>query len=406
MLVVIAKRCPAGDVGDFSLAFAITAPMFLFSMFQLRTLLATDVHNMFTFREYLRLRIYASAVTMITLLFMLAVIDSAWITSATILIVGFSKAFETITDIFHGLYQQQERMDIIGISMVFKGALSLVCLGVTAYLTGSMLWSVSAIAVVSLVMLLFYDWNGRWGLPRWDGQLLNQSTASLDESRTWKLIKQATPLGVVTLATALNSNIPRFAVEYHLGREALGAFAVVAYMYAAGSVVAAALAQGATATLARRAADRDVAGFLRITARLVGIAALAGLLGVIIASRWGVEMLSILYRPEYGAYSDVLFWMTVATAISVMAAVGAAAMQALRLFSQQPVLYGLTLIATSLTSYLYVRNYGLRGAAYAVIVGIAIQLVGSFGICAFKLVDMSKAHKSITHPIRHSLRVH
>jgi O-antigen/teichoic acid export membrane protein len=266
-------------------------------------------------------------------------------------------------------------------------------MGVVAYFTASIIWNVSAIALVSATVLLFYDWNGSWGLPRFREVFTAAPDNATHGIRLWRLANLAMPLGVVTLFTALNSNMPRFAVEQYLGRDSLGVFAVVAYVYAAASVVASALAQGATATLARRAAEGDALGFVRIMGRLGGIAALAGFLGVAIAKAFGAEILTLLYRREYAEHADLLVWMMVAAGLSFVAAVATTGMNALRVFNLQPLLYGITLAATTLTSYVWVPRYGLQGAAFGVIVGVTIQMIGSAVICAYPLIGRPQANE-------------
>src|SRR5579864_9762127 len=61
MLVVLAKLCSPDMVGQFALALAITAPVFVFAGLNLRTVQVTDARRDFQFGDYLGLRLLSIA---------------------------------------------------------------------------------------------------------------------------------------------------------------------------------------------------------------------------------------------------------------------------------------------------------------------------------------------------------
>jgi O-antigen/teichoic acid export membrane protein len=62
MLVIIARLGNEKDVGAYTLALAISAPIVLFLGMNLRVVIATDQKHDFKFRDYLFLRIISSAI--------------------------------------------------------------------------------------------------------------------------------------------------------------------------------------------------------------------------------------------------------------------------------------------------------------------------------------------------------
>src|SRR5437870_362884 len=64
MLIAVARLQPVHVVGRFSLAFAVTAPVFVLSDMQLRRLAASDVSCRYSFMTYVTLRLICCAVAL------------------------------------------------------------------------------------------------------------------------------------------------------------------------------------------------------------------------------------------------------------------------------------------------------------------------------------------------------
>src|SRR5262249_21781801 len=67
VLVVLAKLGSPEMVGQFALALALTAPVFLFANMQLSGVLATDSTMTHEFRDYLALRVISTAVGLLAI---------------------------------------------------------------------------------------------------------------------------------------------------------------------------------------------------------------------------------------------------------------------------------------------------------------------------------------------------
>ena len=109
VLVVLAKMCPAETVGIYVLGITVTSPIFLFAGLQLRRLQATDTREEFQFGHYFGLQIIACAVAM------LACWGASWFSGhrdavlAVILLVGFNKAIETLSNTFFEMRSNRSR---------------------------------------------------------------------------------------------------------------------------------------------------------------------------------------------------------------------------------------------------------------------------------------------------------
>ena len=381
MLVVLAKLGTPAMVGQFALALALTAPVLLFTNLQLRQIQATDARHEYPFGEYLGLRLAMTGLGVLIIL-VLALIggyesEMAWI----ILIVGLAKAFESISDVFYGLLQQRDRMDRMAISMMIKGVLSLMALGLGVYLTHSVLWGVVGLACIWALILVSYD-------LRSGSSVLRMASHPDTPAPTWavpmpiwqpaKLLRLAwlaLPLGVTMMLISLNINIPRYLTEHFLGRADLGIFAAISYTVVAGTTVFSAVGQSVSPHLARYHAGDHKGGFWVLFGKLLAVGLALGFAGVLLALVAGREILTLLYSPEYGARSDIFMCVMLAAALGyVYSALGYAA-TASRKIGHQPLALLVIVLTSLLSGYILIPTYGLLGAATTTVISSAVSVL-------------------------------
>ena len=102
--------------------------------------------------------------------------------------------------------------------------------------------------------------------------------------------------------------------------------------------------------------------------------------GVLVALVAGKQILRLFYRSDYAAYSNVFFYLMIAAGIGCVASIVGYGMTAARLFNPQVALFSIVLVLSALACFLWVPLYGLRGAAFALILAAGIQLLGSVAV--------------------------
>lgn len=372
ILVILAKCGSPELVGEFALALAVTAPVMIAASLSLRNVQATDALGEYDFRDYLSLRVLALALAMLVIAGIAAAGYSAHL-AAVIVLIGFAKGVEFVSDIVFGLLQQREQMDRIAISLIAKGVLSLAAVTAAMLLTRDLLITSAALAAVWTLMLLGYDLRvaaralggARALWPRWNSRVL------------WRLALLALPGGIVMTLIAFSGNVPRYFIEHHLGTRELGIFAALMYPITAGSTVVAALGQSAMPRLAQHYAHGEFTDFRRLLGRLVLIGLGLGVAGLALIRVAGAFLLEHLYQPEYAGYVTEFLWIGLACGIGFVASFLGYGMTAARFFRAQVPVFAATLVAIAAACAFLVPQFGLVGAALATAVGTIVQAIGS-----------------------------
>jgi O-antigen/teichoic acid export membrane protein len=380
MVMALAKLGSPELVGQFALGMAICAPIWLFSNLHLREVQATDARRECRFGEYLALRL-ATAVGAILIISLVAYAAGYRREMAMIVIaIGFMRGLESLEDVFYGLLQQHERMDRICKSLLIKGPLALFALGVGFYVTRSVAWGAGCAAVAIGLVLVLYDLRGPalvlgslggdsfWsGIPKphWDARRLAE------------MAKLALPLGFVTTLTSLTVNIPRYFLEHYSGQRELGIFAAMSYLMLAGTAVVVSLGQAASSRLAQHYSSGNRLAFSDLLTKLIAIAAVLGIGGVVVVVTFGQRLLKILYGLQYAGNNDVFIWLMVAAGIGYVCTFLAYAMTAARCFKPQFPLFFLVALSAFVSCAWLVPRDGMFGAAIALAIAMIIQLLGS-----------------------------
>lgn len=388
MLVVLAKLGNPEMVGTFTLGLAVTAPVMMFSNLQLRDIQTTDAKNHYLFNDYLGLRLITTGLALPIILWITLATGYKGETAIVIILIGFAKGLESISDVFYGLLQKHEKMDRMAISVMMKGPLSLLMLSIGTYISGSIVWGVLGLVIAWACILLIWDIPSyRWLINKFtsEGEIPDSLEGRTAKPR-WqlgtirKLIWLSLPLGLVMMLISLNANIPRYFLEHSLGKKELGVFAALAYLIVAGNMVVSALGSAARPRLAKYYAGGNVSAYQKLLFQLVAIACLLGLSGILVAWVAGGQILTIVYQPEYAKYTELLIWLMVTAGIGYVSSFLGEGMTAARYFRTQIPLFIVVTSTSAIASFWFIPKNGLKGAAIALMIAEIVRTIFTLGV--------------------------
>jgi O-antigen/teichoic acid export membrane protein len=375
LLVLLAKLGSPEMVGQFALGLAISMPVIMLANLNLRSVLTTDVGRRLDFGHYLGFRLITSVLALIIIAAIVLLAGHSREPAQVVLMVAVAQIVEAVSDVYYGLFQLRERMDRIAV-----GPASLVVMGVLVFATGSVFWGAFGLAMARLAVLLLYDIPVSIRGER--GEAVSVEAVSgvrprFDKAAQWSLLRCSFPLGIVALLVSLNTNVPRYFIQGSLGERALGIFSAIAFLLSSGNLIVGALGQAAFVRLATHYARSEMRDFGHLLLRLLGIGAVLGIGGIVVARFFGEVILSTLFKPEYAQEAHLLVWLMVAAAIGYLGQFIGYAMTAARYFRSQIPLFLMVVISAALSSAHFIPLYGLLGAIYALLISMLVQLAGS-----------------------------
>ena len=397
ILVVLTKLGTIEMTGRVVFGFAVCMPVFALGNLGLRSVLVTDAKRQHRFADYLRLRLITTTVALAATCLIARLLlvfgyetETAWI----ITVIGVGKLFESLSDIFHGLLQKQERMDRVAIALMIRGPATLVLFGLGMVLTGSPLWGIVGFPLAMAATFFLWDLPSGWPVSAASSSdVLDTTRRGLD----WKAVLKspvdgrilaslawlALPLGVVMLAMTLMRTVPRYFVEGMLGDAALGIFGSIGYLVMVGAMVVGAMGQSTVPRLSRYYAAGHRAAFCRLLGKLLVLVVCLGAAGVAVMVLVGGPLLRFFYDQRIADDRAVAIYLMVHAAIMFFNAPLGRAVDAMRQFRMHMAVRTTGILLSLLLLPSFIRTGGLQGAAEAMILS-ALVMTALFVLTIFR----------------------
>lgn len=371
MLSVLAKMGNASIVGQFTLGLAISAPVFMFTNLQLRAVQATDVNAECEFADYFTLRLLSTLIGLTVILALLPFSANASTLRTVVFLVSLSKCFECMSDVTAGLLQREEHLKRVSISLMIRGIASVLGFTVAFAHFRSLAAAVLVMSGIWAAVLLLYDLPNVRRFGRYHGPLFRFDVRALG-----RLSMLGLPLGWVATLSSLNTNIPRYFLQHHLGLAEQGIFASLAYLVVAINLVVNALCQSVTTPLARLFAEAKLRQFRLLLIKLSVFGVLTGVVGVSVTFLVGRPLLALVYRPEYARHLDLLALLVAVAGLSTIGSFLVGGLTAAREFRAQFPVYAIAVLVAIAGSAILVPKYGLMGAGSALFLSMMTIVLG------------------------------
>ena len=407
LFIVIAQiTCSPEMAGQYTIGLAVTAPIMIFFGSNLRAVIVSDVRRECQIGGYMMFRVMSLVAAMSVIVTIVLCSDYAWETMLIILVVGVAKSIEGISAILFGYFHQNERMDQIAISRVAKGILSILYFAAGLWITGSILGGVCGLALAWLTTLLFFD------IPRAKAlathRVLNRNVPMERLWPVWntkqlkKLFLLSLPISITVMLICLNTNVPRYFVDFFKGQTVLGIFGPLSYFMVLGNEVVLALGQSATPRMARFYVHGERKEIVQLLLREKAVGVVFGLMGVAVAALVGRWALAVAFGPEYAQYSHVFLLLMITSGITLVFGFSSMFLTAARAFWIQIPVRLCSLTAMTVSCWIFIPMYGIMGAAVAMLISATVHGVlaaSAVTILLLRMKDTAEKEATLPHTL-------
>lgn len=380
VLIAITRIGTIQDVGLFALALAVTAPVLMLANLQLRSLLASDAQEDFTFPSYLSLRIATTLLAILGLVLFASFCHPDTKEFHVIMAMTGAKSVEALGDLAYGLFQRHERLGQIARSSVLKGCGGLVALTITLIFTSDIATAIWSMAAAWGAVLVLVDLPG---LKRVVGGQSIGLDGSLIEMR--RLLRRALPMGFVAGMLSFASIIPGYLLELWHGSEALGRFSPMIYLLAVGNLVVMSAGGAALPRLANYHSSGNRHGFLWLSLKLTGVALVVSLTAILVVLCAGTQLLSLVYGFSYASEAPTLSGLTLAASLGWLASACGYCLTSARVLLLQLPLCGAAAFTGLITGWWLIPSHGMVGAVW-VSVMIGAVLAAGYAVSCMLLI--------------------
>lgn len=368
LLIIITKIGSPYYAGIYSLGLAFSAPLIMFINLNFRALQSTDLSLIYGFRSFKSARLIG--IISFSILFLLIVFFSDYEFEIVIvlILIALNKIVESYSDLYYGLFQFNERLDLVSISTIIRGVIGTAFFGIGYYFFGKIEIALIFMLFIWILNLVVFDLKN-------SKQFLSTNPEPNVAGRVKNLIKIGLPLGIVSFIASLSVNIPRLAIESYMTIEDLGYFASVFYMVLIIGKFMTSLANAILPRMARLYQNGNKIAFIKILVSISVFLIVFSIIIIIISTFWGSEILQIAYGSEYAPYESLLVFIMIYGLFEYLGFVFEVALNAMKYYKFRLMV---EITATSImiiTSIYFIPEMGLMGAAVSLIIFSVFKLL-------------------------------
>jgi hypothetical protein len=379
--LIVTRLTSPIEADSFSLAYGIAAILVVVGMFQVRSYQATDVSFRHSFTSYFLARCISLTLMVLVFFPYLSISKIDLNEREKVAIIALYVLFrmcEAISDLFQGLFQQHERLDIAGKSMTIRYTFSTIFLFILLYTIKSLVSSLTLLVVLNFLFVMGYDFVKARSFERIDFSSIEFKSLLVDAC---SILKNCIPLFISGFLLAYIFNEPRIAIdmEIRLGHLIEGTqrdynilFMPVFFMSLFILIL-----RPLTTQLAIFWKDKEYKRFDGIIVKLLVIILGLGFVLTLVAYFIGTPILSVVFGLDLNRYKETLAILVFSGILYSIGIVFGDVMTVLRRQSYLLPVYLLMFVASKLTNLQFVQRSGLFGASLSFLLVMVVYFIGT-----------------------------
>lgn len=366
-MIIVTRINGLKDSGIFTLAFSLACLFCFIGNYEGRVFQVTDVKQDFSNKEYIVHRISSCILMMVTvLIYCLIMKYDAYKMSVTFALC-FMKCCEVFSDVFYGVLQKNDNLELVGKSLFFKSIASILVFVVFDMVTKNLLLSCVGLDLIWLVVLFLYD------IPKTKNLIQKEEKISL--TNIIKLYKDGFfSFSILFLAVYL-VNAQKYALDGIVAESLQAIFGIVLMPATIISLACQYLLQPILNTIANLYALGQKKEFNILIFKLSLLVLAFGFACVIGAYLLGIPVLNILYGVDISDYKLCLILIIVGAIFYSLSTLVSAALTTIRHTFVQFIVYSLTSLFALFVSKLFIIKFSLIGASFAYLLCMFIQFL-------------------------------
>ena len=363
ILAVANRTNGAEDAGIYSIAIAVANLMLFLGQYGLRRYQSSDIRQDFTFGEYHALRLVTcGAMVVICLLYCIygaLYRDYSREKFLIIYIVCLIKTVQAYADLLHGHLQQRGRLDVATKASTFRYVIELLIYIIVLVVAHNLLLAVTVCLIVTTIVMFLTSYNAT-------SHYTDSMKPSISREKFCLLMIEGFPLFVSMFLNMYIGNAPKYAIDAYLTDDIQAIYNMIFMPTYVVQMVTQFIFNPVLTVYAELWLSHSIDKFnrfMKMIRKMLLIVFGLAVLAVAVAATIGIPVLSIVFGADLSAYRKELCVIMVAGGMLAYSIYFSTLIAVIR--AQRPLIicYGLVALAAKLMSGMFVKNYGVMGAA-------------------------------------------
>lgn len=378
MLMILTRTLGLLEAGIFTIAYANANLFLTIGKYGMRYFQVSDVKNQFRFAEYRMSRIITSvAMILVSVVYVIYAASANGYTKEKIMVILWMclfKLIDVVEDVFHGLFQQENRLDVASRLMTVRLAITTLVFGLGLILLKNLLTSLVLSTIITAVIFVIFT-------SLTFSHFKVEKTA-VDWCNVFLLLKLCFPLFAGSFLSFYIGNAPKYAIDSMLTDELQACYGFIAMPVFVIGLLNNFIFNPMLYKMSVLWSERKIREFVKRTLIQTGI--IGGITAVCIVGAYllGIPVLSWLYNTNLSGYKAELLILLIGGGFLGLSGLLNAVITIIRY--QKSLMWGYAVVA--LLAYVFsditVEKYKMMGASllYMVLMGILCLVFGGLFI--------------------------
>jgi O-antigen/teichoic acid export membrane protein len=159
LLMIVSRFLTASDSDIYAYSYSVGNLLVVIGLFQVRNYQATDIGEKYSFSVYFLTRLLTAFFMIVTTVIFVSIMNFDAYKSQIIYFVCLYRLSDAVSDLFQGLFQQREHLDISGKSLTYRNILIFMVFTLIILGTNNLLLALKTVCLISYVFILIYDFR-------------------------------------------------------------------------------------------------------------------------------------------------------------------------------------------------------------------------------------------------------
>lgn len=381
LLMIVSRFLSTSDSDVYAYAYSVGNLLVVIGLFQVRNFQATDIGEKYSFSNYFLARFLTSVLMTIATIFFLLFMNFDKNKSQVIFFVTIYRLSDAISDLFQGLFQQRERLDIAGKSLTYRNLLIFFIFTLSVHLTGNLLCSLKLVCIISYAFIFFFDMRISHSFEKIIVTEIFQKNEFL---KVIQLLKESFPLFLNGFLIIYIYNQPKYSLDFlgSVGKIQVGAQTIFNILFMPAFVMNLMMLffRPLITEMAVYISHDQLSHFKNLQKRLFLCLGILSLLVILGSSLFGISILEILYGEDLQNYWLTLLIIMIGGAVGSFATAIDNILTAMRQQKYLLIPYGGAFIVSQIITNTLVENLEILGASLSFLITMNVWLLISIFI--------------------------
>lgn len=365
-MIVVTRINGTDTAGAFTLSFSNACLLYAISLYSGRTYQVTENEKDINDNDFLYHRFICSIITIVMTLVISLIYQYSGLKLILLLILSGSKIIESISDVYHGFMQKNNRLDIVGKSLLLRTIISIFFFIIIDYLTKNVVLATFSILICNLIILIFIDIK--------KGEKYKEKIQMKTKS-----IKKIFKLGFFTFSITLISNflynIPKYGIDKYLNDDLQAIYGIIVMPATIIMLVNQFVLQPLITILKDSYEKKNKKDFLLYIKKIILITILVGAIALVLGYFMGIPVLEIMYGVKLNSYLLSFLIIILGACLYTISSVFSNSLIVIRKTKIQFYIYMFVTIISYVFSTYLIKQNGFIGAIYSYLIMMTLLLI-------------------------------